>query len=663
MAADPTSRLQIAGAVALLVASLGFFAARCAWSPAIPFVVQDAQAPWIAFAAPPTGLMGLAPRDALPVTRFERRFEAPPQAVPTAALRVRALRAFELRLNGELASVPTSPRHWREYRHVDLAGRLRPGLNTLRVDVTNATGPALLSLRLEGLAEPLVSDAGWTAAVDDGAPAAAIRVGTDRVNPSTYSMPSPGEGLAARRNPVLLFVFLSALAFLALRGEAARPWRSRLSRALPLLVVLLWTGVFARTALEIPIETGFDAHHHVKYVEFLREHRALPRATDGWSMFHPPVYYAPTALLVELGEGALPGPLSRLGWKFMGLAGGLASALLCRALARRIFGSDARETLFASLFAALLPMNVYVSAYVTNESLHAALAAGVVLATASLLLASRPRPAGIALWGLLVALAVLTKYTAWIVAGVAGFFLVAAWLRVEGARPSSVAGRLALAGGVVLALAGWFYLRNVADFGQPFPLNVDLPGETQQWWSPPGYYTPRFLLGFGAVLGHPFLAGYHTAWDSFYSTLWGDGQLAGQVLAALRHPHWDWELMAVGYWWALPATGLIAWGVVRGLCLALRHPDGAVRALHSFLLTLAYALLLSVLYMTLRQQDYGQAKAFYGLAVMAPLTIFFGLGCGAADRWIEARAPLWARTLFFGWLGSLALVLLFSYAG
>ena len=42
-------------------------------------------------------------------------------------------------------------------------------------------------------------------------------------------------------------------------------------------------------------------------------------------------------------------------------------------------------------------------------------------------------------------------------------------------------------------------------------------------------------------------------------------------------------------------------------------PDGRCRAVHAFLLTLVYALLLSVLYMTLRQPDYGQVKINMGL--------------------------------------------------
>jgi hypothetical protein len=380
------SRLQVAGAAALLLLSTGVFAARCVTNPAIPFLVQDAEAPWIMFPIAPTGLMGLASRDAPPVTTFRRSFDVPASGVARAELRVRAMRACELWLNGAPINPPgASARHWREYRSLDVSGGLRPGANELRVEVRNPTGPGMLSLRLEGLPQPLVSDGSWTVSVDDGGPKQAIFADAERVNPSTYAMPSPLEGLAARRNTVLVAFVLSALLFLGARSEAGRRWPPRLAQALPLLVALAWTALFATTMLKIPLHVGFDAHHHVDYVDFLRERHTLPLASDGWSMFHPPVYYAPTAALVELQAALAPGSESLLAWKLPGWLAGLGSALLCWALGRRLFGASTREAAFAGLFAATLPMNLYISSYVTNESLHAALASGVALATVALL--------------------------------------------------------------------------------------------------------------------------------------------------------------------------------------------------------------------------------------------------------------------------------------
>lgn len=644
MKTRPPSRPQAVGAAALIAGSVVAFAAFVGLDPAVPFLAQDRAAPWIGFPIPPDGMLGLAPRDAPPVTRFVRGFDVPPEGAADARLRVRALRELRVWIDGEPLPLPPSG-HWRRERVLDIGDRLGPGHHEFRAEVTNPTGPALLSLRLEGLAAPLVSDESWLVERAGSAGRRAIRIGPERVNPGGFAMPTPAEGLAARRSLVLAALAGGAVLFLVLRR---RPWAGRIGALLPVAIAALWLGPLLWNALAIPIDVGFDARHHVAYVDFLREHRALPVATDGWSMFHPPVYYGATAGLVGLSGGA------PFGWKLVGVGAGLASALLVAWLAARIFGRGGREAAYAALLAGTLPMNVYVSSYVTNESLHAALATAVVVATCRILLADTTRPPALLAWAALVAAAVLTKYTAWIVAAVAGFFLVAKWWRIESADGAELSRRVALGAGTVGVLAGWFTVRAFLTTGQLFPLNVDLPGETQQWWSQPGYYTPAFLLHFGGALAHPFLAGTHSAWDAFYSTLWGDGQLAGQMLAALRHPHWNWELMAAGYGLAFPATLLLGLGGLRSARTAFRDADPRVRAVHSFLLTLAWVLLVSVLTMTLRQQDYGMAKAFYGLAAMAPLCVFFGMGAAAADRWLETRLGIAGRALFFAWLAAFA---------
>lgn len=638
--------------------SLGAFAWRCTRDPAVPFLVQDEAAPWIGYPLPPAGIVTAARLDDLPATTFTRTFEAP-RAGP-ARLTLRALRRFEVWLDGERLPAPPPPRHWREYTELPVA--LGAGAHELVVSVVNPTGPGLLSLRLEGPDVTLRSDEGFVASAHGLRARPARLVTGTSPNPNAFTMPSPREGLAERGVVPAAGFALGALLFLATRSGAGRRLASRAPRAtLPALVVLLWLALLAR-ASAIPLAVGFDARHHVDYVRFLLERGALPLATDGWSMFHPPAYYATTAALVALQGWLAPAANTLLAWKLVGWAAGLGTALLCGVLAARLFGPG-RESALAAGFAALLPMNLYVSCYPTNESLAATASTAVVLATVTLLLRARTRLRDAALWAVWVALALLTKYTAWIVAGTGAFFLLVAGWRNERLRPGALAGRAAVATAVVAGLAGWLYARNLLHFGQPFPLNTDLPGAVQVWWQQPGYYTPAFFLRFGEVLSHPFLAGFHTAWDSFYATLWGDGQLAGQVTARLRHPFWDWELMAIGYWLALPASAAIALGTALVLRDAFRAPTGGARAARSFLLALSWALLVSVLWMTLRQPDYGPAKAFYALAGIGPLALFFARGVGAVDRRLEDAGSVWARTLLWGWLGATALVFALSYLG
>jgi hypothetical protein len=623
----------------------------------VPWIVQDEAAPWIRYPLPPAGVVTASPVDDPPPTVFARVFDSP---VATAGrLRVRALRRFEVQLNGERLPAPPRPRHWKEY--VEIPVQLRAGANELAVVVTNPTGPGLLSLRLEGPPDTLKSDDHFLASTQTLPARRARQVGGASPNPNAFTMPSPAEGFAARGILPAAGFGLGALLFLAAHGARDRAWAARTRRALPGLVVLFWLALLVKAAA-IPLNVGFDAPHHVDYVEFLLERGHLPLASDGWSMFHPPGYYAPTAVAVGIQRWLAPAAQTLLAWKLVGWAAGLGTALLCGTLAARLLGAG-REAALAVGFAALLPMNLYIASYPTNESLTAAACSGVILATVVLLLRAGTRPRDVCLWAGLVALAVLTKYTAWIVAAVAGFFLAVAWRRSEGLSLRAVAANVALATAVVAALAGWFYLRNLIHFGQLFPLNTSLPGAVQAWWQQPGYYTPEFFLRFGEALGHPFLAGFHGAWDSFYATLWGDGQLAGQVTARLRHPYWDWELMAAGYALALPASGIVLLGGMLAVREAFRSPEPGVRAAWSFLLSLSWALLMSVLYMTLRQPDYGPAKAFYALAGIGPLALFFALGAGAVDRWLERRGQTWARTLLWGWLGATAITFAAAFAG
>lgn len=655
MGAAPPSRPLRAGAVTLLLGSLLIFASQCVGDPKIPFLFASDNAPWIGFPAPPDGMMGLARRDALPLTRFERRFELDSDASEPVQLELRALREFRVWLDDAALVLPAA-RHWREFRRVEIARLLRAGHHRIRVEVTNPTGPALLSLRLTGLPQTLRSDASWRVTNASGESRAAIQIDTSRRNPSAFVMPTLTEGLRAAGVRLAATFALGALISLALQGRGFGP---RLAVAIPVLLAALWLGPLARTALAIPLDAGFDARHHLAYVDFLREQRTLPHANDGWSMFHPPLYYAATALAVEAAEHVSAHP--RLGWKLVGLLAGLASAIAVGMLARRVSGRASSEAAFATLLAGILPMNVILSSYVTNESLHAALATCLIAATAALLLAPTTQRSTLAGWILWVSLAALTKYTAWIVAGISAFFLGLKWLRIEAAGARSIAARVGFAASGVALLAGWFSVRAFASTGQWFPLNVDLAGEANVWWSQPGYATAAFFTHFGEVFGHPFLAGTHSAWDAFYSTLWGDGQLAGEMIAARRHTHWDWELMAAGYALAAPATLLIGVGALRSLRLALFAQEPGQRAVHAYLVTFAWLLGLSVLYMTLRQPDYGLAKAFYGLAGLAPLCIWFGLGAAACDRRLGTAAPRWGRALFHGWLASFVIAIFLPY--
>jgi len=660
----PWGKLQRLGAIGLVALSAGFFAFRCATSHEIPFVFQRADAPWI---MPPSRVaadLHQWGRESVPIVSFRRalRVDAPGADV---SLRLRALRGFAVSLNGEpLPDGRDDGARWRDERRLDLTPHLRTGWNDLRIDVANAHGPALLSLRIEGLAEPVVSDASWGVS-QDGRPLGPAAVADDtRRNPAALAVETPARALMERSDSLLAFFMLGVFGFLGGRRIASE----RALTALPTLALaaacVVWLVLFWDKLVRIPIEIGFDARHHKLYVDFLRVKGAVPIATDGWSVYHPPLFYAVAAIFEWVGEAVGGRRGGIIGLKLIPFFAGLANVWVAAELCRRLFPEDFRKRFVTAVFAAVLPMNIYVAAYFSNETFHTLLAGLAVLATVDLLLAPTSALRRVFALGLLLGLALLTKYTALVVGAVALFFVVCKLVAVERAAPARLAGLVAVFAGPPLALAGWFYARNVFLFGDPLIANWgDMPGPTLKWWQQPGFHTAAFYLSFGEALTHPYLSAFRSFWDSLYSTLWGDGGIAGRVNPSQRHDFWNYGFMSAAYLVAIPASLFAAAGAVRCVGRALRDADPRRRAAFSFLATLVYAIVFGLTYMSLRLPFFAQAKATYGLVIMPPLALFFADGLSWCDEALARRGWLPARAVVYGWFALFAATCFLSFAG
>jgi hypothetical protein len=646
---------QRAGALALVAGSLSLALLDARSSPEVAFLAASPEAPWIMAPLPVSAGLAQWGREQVPETRFSRSFEL--ARVPEQAqLSLRVLRDFRLEVNGR---VPEGGRSdggdWRRARSIDVSSLLQPGANRLQVIATHRHGPALLSLRSEGLDPPLRSDGVWRVALAGRPLGAAIPADDTRVNPAALAVETPLEGLA-RRSSLLL-----GLAALAALGAGLWP-RVRSQRVLALLPAAalllacgLWLGVALAKGMRLPLEIGFDARHHLAYVEFVRERLALPLATDGWSMFHPPLFYALAAALLPLGQGAL----RALPW-----LAGLGSLFVVRGLAARLHPGEPRVAALAVLFAAVLPVHLYSAAYFTNETLHAWLAGLALLASVEALLAPRASGRQLVAVGLWFGLAALTKFTALALAPVALFFLACKGLALERDGVGRLAARVGLALGVMLAVAGAWYARNLWHFGTPILGNWGrMPGVEHAWWQQPGFHTLAWYTGFGESLRHPYLAGFHSFWDSVYSTFWGDGGIAGRVFPSDRHGFWSYDFMSAGYLLALPATALLGLGLLGQLRGCLRDPDPHRRAALSFLLTACWAVGFSLFFLTLRLPWFSQAKASYALCLLAPLSLAFASGALQADAWLARAAGPPARWAFAGLVAASLACFYLGFAG
>ncbi len=212
---------------------------------------------------------------------------------------------------------------------------------------------------------------------------------------------------------------------------------------------------------------------------------------------------------------------------------------------------------------------------------------------------------------------------------------------------------------VIIVISGWYYVRNIIHFGRPFMINWNLPG--QQWWQDPGFHTIQYYLGFGEALRHPYFSSFHSFWDSIYSTFWGDGLIGGKAFLKGRPAVWNYDYMSAVYLLALPAVGIFLIGLFKAVQIALRDKEKNSRLIMAFLILTVYSIGFFILFSTLKVPIYSQAKAFYGLSAMGPISVIFALGLGAIHNWLASPRLLVGRAVFYGWFGTLISVIYLSF--
>jgi len=630
----------IAFGLTVLVACLGV-AHRVAVSPKGRVIVQDADAPWIMAQRPFSAAIRQHGRSEPLVTEFSRAFELP--SATSGRLEIRVFGQPTLWLNDRRLTLDESGADWKRRQSIELDPWLRAGRNTLRVRVEQKHGPALLSLRLDAGGRTLRSDEAWRARSGSW-PERAARLASDiQQHPDARRFRRPAEAMAQSAAPLVgLFALLCGVFW------ALPRWRGGARPGFALAALGgAWLYLFVAKFLPMATHYGFDATKHIAYVDLLRSSERLPLATDGWSTYHPPLYHGLAAVGVSLGQFFGEGGALFM-QKAPSLGAGFGLVWLSHRLARRLFPDEAGSALWAAAFAACLPMNLYMAAYVSNEGLAAFLTALALVTGVETLLKPRVEASDLFLVSSWLGLALLTKYTA-LVLGVPILVFVGVRGLVSARCEGCEEGRASLGRALgrtlaplllpMLGIAGWFYLRNAWLFHDPLIGNWNLPGDERIWWSPPGFHTFEYYLSFGEALVRPYYAAFASFWDALYSTLWGDGQLAGKITGDDRNPQWHYGWMTVGYALALPVSGVMGVGWGRLLLGALRDPRGRQRSALALLLVCGGALGFALFYLTLSLPFYGQAKAFYALSLTPLLALIFARGASDLTGWI-ARGSL-----------------------
>jgi hypothetical protein len=300
--------------------------------------------------------------------------------------------------------------------------------------------------------------------------------------------PGPQDATSARSGPLRPAIGAVATGFVGLTSLRHRErdllWLG-VGGAILVFVMLAMPWVF-----RVPVYQPPDEASHVGYARELSHGRLptidspIPSDNDArlaavlghrdarhqtiWTANHPPLYYALVAVPLRIGtdtghplRGVLAARLLSVGLSALGLIA-LAFVVLQLAPGRP------QLAVAATGFVALLPSFISISARVYNDSL-AFLTTTVALAAAAAFVVRGPSAARLAAVAASAGLAAMTRASGLLVVGVVELAVLVGVLRTGEGRAWRRLWRAAIwmaaAGVVVVAVAGWFYFRNLALYG------------------------------------------------------------------------------------------------------------------------------------------------------------------------------------------------------
>jgi tetratricopeptide (TPR) repeat protein len=641
----PVNRRVVLCLVGAVLAAAGGLWWEARVRPDISFLPARAPAEWIVYPKPPDSQ---APLAADLDGEFRRVFTL--AKVPASAvLAVCGLKQCSVMINGASVNLGAPPGHnWKRPRRVEAARFLRPGTNSIAVQVFNRRGPPALWLALTGDGLRVVTDGTWEASWAGAVWQPARLAAEPPVVQPGHPLFGGERAWAALRTcwPWWLLFAAVATAVVLLGGRwfaLTRAPGGRLASALlanPALatlaaVVVLWVLLFTHNLPLLPRVLGFDAAAHLEYIQYVQQRGALPLAYEGQAMYHPPLFYACTALVLSALSLPAASDAGAAALRLLALGLGLAHLGFVFAGLRLLFPGATRPQVVGLLLAAFVAPMLGLTHFVTNEPLVSLLVTATLCGGLRALRDEQPSPARHALVGLGLGAALSTKFTA--VLAVPFVLGALAWrLAGRGERSPRVWLRtVGVAALVTLLVGGGHYMRVWLHYGKPLVGAWD-PASGHDWWQDPGFCTSAYFLRAGRALVAPLFSGFHGFADGVYSTLWADGLCSGAGALEFRPP-WNYDLMAAGCWLALGPTLAILIGAA--LCVArfLRQPTPA----WFLLLGPVCAFAVALIHMTLRVPSYAQVKSFYGLFTLLPVCV-----CGAAGwDWLARRGPRGALVL------------------
>ena len=409
----------------------------------------------------------------------------------------------------------------------------------------------------------------------------------------------------------------------ATRGAHTGARRVLLGLTVIAVVIRLNNGV------RFPSLHGYDSFGHLTYIWYLLKTGSVPLADQGWSFFHPPLYYAIAAMIWTPLRGVDPKQVLKvLSVTFSLLT--LASAWVSYRVARRSFAHNPVAQLLAPAFVMFLPVCLYTAPMLGNEGLNTVLCSLAVYALIRTLADPGWRRA-LVLGGVL-GLALLTKATAAAVFAAAVVSL-AAWT-IHHRRWRDGAINLIVVVAASSLICGWYYARNIAHFGTPLAMSRSYSFVAHvENALPAGNRGPRAYLSFDP---HIFVNPRYIeppVIDSVWSGIFG-GMWFEVVGAALTPSVQD----DAGVRWV--ARLLLVLGVVPTVVTLLGLGAGVFRSVRRgwddtlvAMLFVSGMVVAMFIVFTHSVPSFTAVKASYLLPAIVPFSFWFALGIDVLTRW------------------------------
>jgi hypothetical protein len=661
---DHKVQLKIVVLIFLVIASsFSYLFIKAIYDPSIPFLRIDSRANWIMHRLSPE-LKARSGSFIHLTTEFSKDFEL--VAIPSRSLLyLRAFKQYDLWINDKKVQVNTTAQtNWKKTSIPEITKYLKEGTNTIKVKVTCDYGPPALWLYTEGLENNLKTDSSWTISVTGRSPLAASLANDCLVHPISKEGIKPYKAAIQKLPNLILFFVISFAIFWLHRYKHKNATLNRHPvmglltfnpRSVLIISIVAWIILYITNMPKIPLTLGFDAIGHLQYVQYLLDHHALPPAVEGWQAYNPPVFYLVSAIIFSLTRVFIHEGYAAYSLKLIPLFCGIGQICIVYFASGLCFPNSKTKQALSIAISAMIPMNIYICHYFSNESLCAFLMGLSLLVTIIILNRNRSSTGLFCILGLVIGFAMLTKVTAITILPVIFLVLLYKLKHEEKCHLNDLLYYLGLMFLLTVFVAGWFYFNNWKYFGKVFIGNWG-PSLGFNWWQDPGFHTYKFFCQFGKVFSLPYFTGFYSFFDSIYSTFWGDSLIGGRALFAYRPP-WNYEYMSVVYLLAVPATLAILIGTVRATINAVL----CANKLWLLIIGSIFILFFSIAYMNLKIPFYAHAKAFYGLSTILPISLIFALGFDYVDKWLRRKKLTLLRAILYGWFGTLALTIFFTF--